>query len=338
MTFGVAVLGTGRIGGRYIDVVKDTPGAEVRAVAEPREEQVAPLKKQHPDLEFMADYRESLERDDIHVVIGTLPHWLHRQAAVDAAYAGKHIYLEKPMAVSVAECDEMLEAARANDVKLMTAHTQRYYPVVRAAKELVDSRQLGELIMIQDKWHKPYEPERRPEWMLDRSRGGGMGLMDGTHQIDRLLWIIGTDIATVSAQVGAYTYPEFPCDDTALCFFRWNSGKVASLSRIAWRNGGTEYGADLFFTEGMAKFRIAYGQAADQKTGLWIADSPTGEWREQPVEERNSLLDEFSEFIQALEHGADDTPVPQAHGRQVMEVLEATERSAALGKEVLLGA
>ena len=102
----------------------------------------------------------------------------------------------------------MLAAAKENDVKLMTAHTQRYYPAVRAMKGVVDSGDLGSVIMAYDVWHKPYSPYGRPEWMLDRSRGGGMGQMDGSHQIDRLLWIIGYDVATVSAQQGQFTHPK----------------------------------------------------------------------------------------------------------------------------------
>ena len=70
MAFGVAVLGTGRIGGRYIDVVKRTEGAEPKVVAEPREEQVVDLKVEYTDVDFVADYHETLERDDVGVVIG----------------------------------------------------------------------------------------------------------------------------------------------------------------------------------------------------------------------------------------------------------------------------
>ncbi len=336
-TLGVAVLGTGRIGGSYIDVVKQTKGAAIRAVAEPREEQVAPLKMKHKDVEFVADYKEVLARKDVDIVIGTLPHWLHKQAAIDAARAGKHIYIEKPLAVTLAECDEMLAAAKKAGVKLMTAHTQRYYPAVARAKEIIDSGDLGGLVMIYDYWHKPYQPETRPKWMLDRKLGGGMGQMDGTHQIDRTLWIGGNDVYSVSAKVGAITHPELPCDDTAMVFLRFKSGLAASLARIAWDKGATEYGADYFLTKGMIRMRIAYGRGPTQKTGVWVGDTPQGDWKEVPVKTNNSLLDEFQAFVDAIARGDADTPVPQMHGRNVMEVLEAAEKSSELGREVIIG-
>ncbi len=339
MSFGVAVLGTGRIGGNYINVVKNTPGAEIKVVAEPREDVAASWQDRHPDVVFVADYHDALERDDVDVIIGTLPHWLHHQAALDAAAAGKHIYMEKPTAVWASQAEEMLDAARENGVKLMTAHTQRYYPAVRAMKGVVDSGDLGSVLMAYDVWHKPYGPYNRPEWMLDRERGGGMGQMDGTHQIDRLLWIIGYDVATVSAQQGQFTHPnsEHPkiqADDTGMYFIRWKSGIVACVSRIAWDRGATEYGGDWFFTNGMARFRLPYG--GGDAPALYIANTSGGTWRKEEVLQRDSLLDEFSEFIQSLERGDDDTPIPQVHGLNVLKVLEATEESARTGREVVL--
>ena len=339
MPYGVAVLGTGRIGGSYIDVVRKTPGAEIKVVAEPNEEAAATWRERHPDVEFVTDYRHTLERGDVHVVIGALPHWLHYQAALDAAAAGKHIYIEKPIAAWAWQAEEMLAAARRNGVKLMTAHTQRYYPAVKAMKEVVDRGELGPVIMAYDVWHKFYGPYNRPPWMLDRERGGGMGQMDGTHQIDRLLWIIGCDVATVSAQQGQFTYPrsEHPvinCDDTGMYFIRWKSGVVAAVSRIAWERGATEYGGDWFFGRGMARFRLPLG--GGEPPALFIADTGEGTWRRREVPARNSLLDQFTAFVQSIERGDEDTPVPQDHGLKVLKVLEATEESARTGREVVL--
>lgn len=339
MAFGVAVLGTGRIGGSYIDVVKKTPGADIKVVAEPGEDAAARWRSRHPDVDFVADYRETLGRDDVDVVIGTLPHWLHYQAALDAAAAGKHVFMEKPLAAWAWQAAEMLAAAGEHGVKLMTAHTQRYFPAVKAMKGVVDRGDLGSVIMVYDMWHKPYVPYNRPEWMLDRERGGGMGQMDGTHQIDRLLWILGNDVANVSARQGQFTFPksEHPaidCDDTGMYFIRWKSGVVAAVSRIAWERGATEYGGDWFFTRGMARFRLPYG--GGDPPALFIADTADGTWRREPVPVRDSLVDEFTGFIESLERGDADTPIPQVHGLNVLKVLEATEASARTGREVEL--
>jgi len=332
----IAVLGTGRIGGSYLDVVRKS-GHNVAVVAEPREEQVAPLKMKNPGVDFVADYKEAIKRKDVQAAILTLPHWLHHRAAIDALNAGKHVYLEKPMALNTKECDEMIAAARKNDRLLFVAHTQRYMPAVKKMKEIVDSKELGEVVMVHDVWHKVLEPDKRPKWMLDQTRGGGMGQMDGSHMIDRLLWILGSDITTVSARVGNFTHPHIPADDTAMCFLRWKHGPVATLSRIAFDigKGYTEYGAEYYFTKGQAKFRLAYGQGANQKTGVWIARNE--EWTEVPIKATDSLHDEVTDFAKAIESGSKTPPIRMEHGRQVIEVLEASEESSRTGREVVLG-
>ena len=104
---GVAVLGTGRIGGSYIDVVNQTPGAVLKVVAEQRAEAAAPWEDKYPDVEFVSDYKAVLERDDVDIVIGTLPHWLHYEAGLDAAEAGKNVFMEKPLALTSLEGREV---------------------------------------------------------------------------------------------------------------------------------------------------------------------------------------------------------------------------------------
>ena len=121
--------------------MEETPGAELKLVAEQRPEAAARWQDQYPDVEFVSDYHAALERDDVDIVIGTLPHWLHYQAGLDAAKAGKHVFMEKPLALSAAEGREMLDAAKANGVKRMTAHPQRYEPAVRATTELAKKPQ-----------------------------------------------------------------------------------------------------------------------------------------------------------------------------------------------------
>lgn len=342
MTIGVAILGTGRIGGRYIDWVNKAPGAEVKVVAEANPEAAAKWQDSYNDLDWVSDYREALERDDVQVAVVALPHWLHKQAAIDAANAGKHVYVEKPMAVWPSEGREMLAAARENGVKVMTAHTQRYQRPVKAMKQIVESKRFGDLIMAYDYWHKPYDPYIRPKWMLDRELGGGMGQMDGTHEIDRLLYLIGSDVDTVSAHVGQITHPrsahpDIKADDTAMCFIRWKSGAVATISRIAWEKGSTEYGTDIAFTEGMARLRIAYGQHPLQKTAIWVADTHDGTWVEEPVDDSSPFEEEVADFIASIARDDEDTPIPQEHGLRVLEVLEATEESSRTGREVVLG-
>ena len=332
MTLGVAILGTGRLGGRYIDVVGASEDAEVRVIAEPREEQVSDLKTKHPGIDFVASYQDVLGRDDIDVVVGTLPHWLHHQAAIDSLNAGKHVYLEKPMALSTVEADEMIAAAKANKRMLMTAHTQRHFGENIKMKEIIDSGDLGKIVMVNAMWVKPLAPESRPPWMLEQDKGGGMGQMDGTHLIDRLMWLLGDDINSVSGTSSNFTHPHLNADDTGHHFLRWKSGPTASITRMGWAHGITEYGADYYFTNGQAKHRRAYSGIG--QTGVWVERG--NEWDEVPFEPVDSLVVQFKEFAKAVARGDSDSPTPMNYGRKVLKVLEATEESNRTGREVFI--
>jgi len=119
-------------------------------------------------------------------------------------------------------------------------------------------------------------------------------------------------------------------------FFRWGNGVVATVTRMAWSKGTTEYGTDFFFTDGMAKFRIAYGGGQGQETAVYLAEKEADTWEKQMLEINNPMQDEFRDFVKSLESNDEDTPIPQEHGLNVLKILEATEKASELGQEIIL--
>src|SRR5205823_1190150 len=114
-----------------------------------------------------ADYRQMLADPEIQAVIVGLPHWLHRESTVESLNAGKHVLLEKPMAMTVAECDEMLAAQRASGKKLMVAHSQQFFQVNIAARQYLREGGIGTVVMATDTWYKPFFEGPRPPWFMD---------------------------------------------------------------------------------------------------------------------------------------------------------------------------
>jgi phthalate 4,5-cis-dihydrodiol dehydrogenase len=327
----VAVLGLGRIGPSHARAVSETPGVRLVAIADVDEAKRQKVLAEHPGAVGMSDYRDALALPEVQAVLIALPHWLHGQAGVDAANAGKHILIEKPMATSVAECDAMLAAVRANNVQMMIGHTQHVSPVGMAVKQALSEGRIGAIIMGIDQWNKPYNPESRPPWMMDRARGGGMQLMDGVHMIDRVLWHVDSRPVAVKAMMRAATHPRYPCDDTSQGMIEFENGVVVTLNRIAYRTGVVLYGGDYFGTEGQLKYREPYGRVGER--GVWIGRDER--WEELPLPTANGLHTQFERFATALANG-DPMPVSAEFGRQVMAVSEAMERSAATGREVRL--
>ena len=327
----VAILGLGRVGPSHAKTVQANPRVSLVALADADQVKLDRAAADYPRCATYRDYREVLARDDVQAVVICLPHWLHGQAAVDAIQAGKHVLIEKPLANTLEECQRVAEALVGKSLKFHVAHTQHFYPIVVKAKEVLDSGKIGRLIMGIDTWYKPLEPEKRPAWMLDRKLGGGMMLMDGVHMIDRLLWHVGSKVTAVKAMNGNPIYPEIPADDTAMAFLQFENGVVVTISRIAYRTGITQYGADYFGTSGQLKYRLPYGRFGEN--GLWVGQDEV--WQPIEVAKNNSLADQFDAFLDCIEK---DTPPPVDvhHGLEVIRVMEAIERSGASGREVMI--
>src|SRR5439155_2668513 len=210
-------------GPAHARTVDQNPRAKLVAIADAVPDKLAQIGASFPETALATDYRDVLARDDVQAVVICLPHWLHERAAIDAVRAGKHVLIEKPLADSVEECRRVVAAVRASAIKFMVGHTQRYYPIVAAAKRLLDEERIGRPVMAIDTWYKPHNPELRPAWMLDRKQGGGMMLMDGVHMIDRLLWHFGDRVVSVKAMNGNPIYPEIAADDTAMAFLQFEN-------------------------------------------------------------------------------------------------------------------
>ncbi len=151
------------------------------------------------------DYHDILSDPEIQAVIVVAPTNLHRDIVVDCANAGKHIFCEKPMAMTVEECDEMVEACRRNNVKLQIGFMRRFDASFREAKRLLDSGAIGDLVQVHSNTRGPSKP--RP-WMFDIKKSNGILAEVNSHDIDAVRWMAGSDIDTLYAVAGNFRNPE----------------------------------------------------------------------------------------------------------------------------------
>ena len=144
-----------------------------------------------------ASHTELLQDDNVDAVAIVLGHQLHHRLTMDALNAGRHVLVEKPMALSLEDCDEMIAAAHANRVKLMVGLTQHFHPTAVKAKEILDLGELGPIITAVSYMSKNWNYEkRRPQYR--KLYGGGMWLGNGVHEVDRLTWIMGSQAMSVA--------------------------------------------------------------------------------------------------------------------------------------------
>ena len=222
---GMAVIGTGYMGRTYAAcLTRHVPDGRLVSVWGGKR---APALAE----EFGVEADESLEallaRPEVEAVVITSPHTAHRPQAEAAAAAGKHVYIEKPMSVSVADCDAIIAACDAAGVKLTVNFVTRFRHAPKAMKRLVDEGAIGDIRIIEMRGDVDRVPPRGHHRRGDRpgrssrrrngrgTRPKGSQFLDwGVHETDALRWLTGSEVARVYAEYHTFGTPP-PVDLTA---------------------------------------------------------------------------------------------------------------------------
>lgn len=252
------VIGLGRAGSAMLSAMLRHPGIRVTAAADPIEEHRRRFAVE-VEGETYASAQELCDRADVDVIYIATPHEAHEQHVVAAAKAGKHVIVEKPIALTLDECDRMIEAVERAGVKFIVGHTASYNPGVRRMRELIVSGEFGRLGMITSLAGTEflYRP-RRPE-ELDTSKGGGIIYNQVPHQVDAVRLLGGGMLRSVRAATGIWD-PKRPTEGSSLAFLEFEDGAAASI----YYNGYDRFDpAEFVFWGGRARPKAAedYGKA-----------------------------------------------------------------------------
>ena len=196
---GVGVIGSGFMGRTYAETIsKYCRGAQLRAVAGgSRAEKLA----QDYGVNLEGSVESLLARDDVSCVFVATPHHTHAKCALAAAAHRKHVLIEKPMACTVRQCDEIIEACEKAGVCCSVAFTQRSRKCNIKAKQLIDEGTLGKIRFIMEFQFLAGGLAKFPVWQSD-SANLGILFGHGIHNFDRIRWFTGAEIATVYAKCG----------------------------------------------------------------------------------------------------------------------------------------
>jgi len=223
----VAIVGLGLAGAGMVRALVDHSGCVLAGAADPNE-----LLRQRFSSDFdcavYADIRDLVASDDIDAVYLATPHQFHKDHAVLAAEHGKHIIVEKPMALTVSDCQQMIDAAERNGVALVVGHTHAFDPIVETMANVIASGRLGRLSMItmMNYTNFLYRP-RRPE-ELDSARGGGILFNQVPHQVDTARFLARSPVSTVRAHTTVHD-KDRPTEGSCSAFLSFDNGVVASL-------------------------------------------------------------------------------------------------------------
>jgi predicted dehydrogenase len=211
----VALIGCGAVSELlYTHALRALAGegvTETSALVDPDPERTAKVGEYFPEAQRYRDLDELLTERPPELAIIAAPNRFHAEMAVACLERGAHVLCEKPMALTVAECDRMLRAAEAARRVLAVGHFRRFFPSTKLVKEVLRSRLLGPVQSFRCAWCHAYDWPGRSAFKFRRKESGGGVLMDhGTHMIDLLLWWLG-DAAVLRYQDDAMGGVEANC-------------------------------------------------------------------------------------------------------------------------------
>lgn len=338
----VGLVGSGFISAIHAEALKRCAHAEIIAVASPSKGKAEGFAQRYGISRHFTDYRKLLELDELDLVVLGIPNDLHCEVTLNAAAAGKHILLEKPMCLNLAEADRMLAACRKANVKLMYAEELCFAPKYVRLKQLLDSGALGHPVLIKqsEKHDGPHAPHF---WDVERA-GGGVTMDMGCHAIEFFRWVLGRPpIKSVYAQMGTHVHKDKTRgEDNAILILEFANG-VTAIAEESWTKlGGMDDRAEIHGSEGVAYADVLHGNAIEtySATGYDYAVEKAGStvgWSFTIYEEiwNYGFVHEMEHFVDCVKHGKKPL-VTGEDARAVLEVLFAAYESAGTGRKVML--
>jgi predicted dehydrogenase len=334
------LIGCGRVAPRHAQSFAQLRETRLLAVAD-----VKYTRAEHFAAEYGADaysnYADLLDRRDVDAVSICVPSGLHARVALDALDAGKHVLVEKPIALSLADADRMIAAAQRKGLALAVVLQNRYNHPMRRLRRLIDAGGLGPLHLgaVTVRWYRP-QSYYEDGWHGTRAMDGGALMNQSIHHIDALQWFMGPAVA-----VRAYTATlahRMEAEDAGVAILRFAGGALATVegSTLTWPQN-LEGSVSLFGARGSVKV----GGTALNRIVLWKVEGQleqeaellTSQVVDPPSVYGYSHREVIHDFARALLDGrAPGTPGTEA--RKSLELVLAMYESAQQGREVLLPA
>lgn len=339
---GVGIIGSRFMANIHADTVTRNPDAELIAVASPTAEHASALAAKHGISRVFADHRDLLALPDIDLVVVCTPNRYHAPIAIDAARAGKHIVVEKPLCVNVEEADEMVEAARAANVKLMYAEEFCFAPQYVRAREIVAEGGVGRLHTVKH-IEKYFGPTNPMYWDIATS-GGWCAMQLGSHSLGVLRWMLGKPraIAVYAEMRRVHHHDRGLGEDESIIVVNFENGAVGVAENSWARRGGMDERVEAYGSDGTiyaSLYQDNHFRVFSEPGYRYSAPggAPTRGWTYAVYDElhNNGFPQELNHFIDCVANDRQPQETGE-DGRSVLEILTAAYESARLGRKVPL--
>ncbi len=298
---GIAVIGTGYIGGEHIKAIATHPQARLRTICSTvRSKMIAQnLQQTYHAEKTTTSFEEVISDKEVSIVYLCTPNSQHAHQAVSALNAGKHLFVEKPLSVTVEECKQIVEAAKRSGKQVMVGHGARFSHIFETIHHLVHNGTLGEACFVEgDYIHdlKPFLPLPGHDWWMEPEKEGQLPIIGGAcHPLDLMRWIAG-EIVEVFAFGANRNIPSAPWYDTVIASLKFASGAVGKCL--------VSCGAEIPYN---MNFSYHGSKGSIQKNKLYLGGIPHVEsFMELPIEiraEDHTCSRQLDHFLTCIKTG-----------------------------------
>ena len=325
-----AVIGLGWFGEHHVDALQQLPAVEVAAVCTRTESRLKEIAAKYKVPKTYTDYNDLLADKSIDMVTVVTHVKDHVAPTVAALKAGKHVFLEKPMADNAEECDKIIAAVKKTDKAFMVGHICRFDTVYALAKEEIAAGNLGQIISMHAK--RNLAKWITPSHLMKLSALFG----DGVHDFDLMLWYTGAKPKSVYAQ-SMNTRPELPNDDLGWAMFRLDNGAVAVIETIWCLPENVPFAIDARMEIIGTKGAIYIDNSGPSYTVLkkegWSYPQSTY-WPKIHGMRRGFLKEELDYFVKCILQGRRPTVITPEESKMVVHAIRLAERSAKENKVI----
>jgi predicted dehydrogenase len=286
---------------------------------------LADYARRHGVEKYSTNYLDLLTDPDIDAVYIATPPYMHHFYTLEAARHGKHVYVEKPMATTVRECREMMDACKAHGVKLFVAYYRRGQEKFQRVKSILESGEIGQIRSFQYTYACPvpaFNKERA--WLLSKKEAGGGLLYDiGSHMVDTLQFVLGD--VSMAAGISANISKVYDVSDVTSGFLRFTNGVQGTL-QLSFHTRENRDEAIIYGSEGSLRFSIM-----DMEPVVLQKDSKEERIAFEPL--MHVQMPYIQHVVRVLQ-GIEEDDVTGICGFRTQEILVAFEESKAIGYPV----
>ncbi|HUT16299.1 MAG TPA: Gfo/Idh/MocA family oxidoreductase [Anaerolineae bacterium] len=324
MVLNAAVIGMGMMGRNHARVYAQMPETRLVAVADPDAEALEPTIRTYKAQPY-TDCVQMLDEEKLDLVSVAVPTRLHRGVAIAAMTRGLHVFIEKPISISVVEGQEIIDCARSEGVKLAVGHIERFNPAVIELRKQLDAGNLGRIFQIHARRVGPFPP---------RVEDVGVVIDLATHELNVLEYLVGSPVVSVYAETEREIHAKH--EDLLTGILKFGDGTIGILD-VNWLTPTKIRELSLIGEKGM--FSVNYltqdlfFYENDYLNGNWegLAIMGVSEGRKirHKIKRKEPLRAELESFVEAVEH---DT-APQIGGEEALRAVYLAQRLLESGRK-----